>query len=156
MSGDSPVASAVEASRLKIAVAAARYNGALVGRLLARVEKALRELGVRPGNLTVVRVPGSNELPLAAHMLIRSRKPDAVIALGVILRGATLHFELVANAASDGLMKVSLKSGVPVINGVIAADTLAQARARCGGDIDRGAEFAAAAVAMADLGRRLR
>jgi 6,7-dimethyl-8-ribityllumazine synthase len=156
MSGDSPIAEAVEASRLKIAVAAARYNGALVGRLLARVEKGLLGLGVRPANIRVVRVPGSNELPVAARMLIRSAKPDAVIALGVILRGATLHFELVANAASDGLMRVSLETGVPVINGVIAADTPAQARARCGGSIDRGAEFAAAAVSMADLARRLR
>ncbi|HEY1848916.1 MAG TPA: 6,7-dimethyl-8-ribityllumazine synthase [Opitutaceae bacterium] len=156
MSGDSPVAEAVDASRLKIAVAAARYNGALVGRLLARVEKSLLSLGVRRSNITTVRVPGSNELPLAARMLIRSKRPDAVIALGVILRGATLHFELVANAASDGLMQVSIATGIPVINGVIAADTPAQARARCGGDIDRGAEFAAAAVGMADLGRRLR
>jgi len=103
----------------------------------------------------VVRVPGSNELPSAAQMLVSGRKPDAVIALGVIVRGDTIHYELIATAATNGLMDVALASRVPVINGVIVAENAAQARARCKGRIDRGAEFADAAIKMAVLGRSL-
>jgi 6,7-dimethyl-8-ribityllumazine synthase len=86
---------------------------------------------------------------------VDSRKPDAVVALGVIIRGGTIHYELIASAATTGLMEVALSSRVPVINGVIVAENAAQARARCQGRIDRGAEFADAAVAMAALRRAL-
>jgi 6,7-dimethyl-8-ribityllumazine synthase len=149
MSGDSPVKVPVDASGFRIAIAAARFNGALVEALLARVMARLSAAGVRKRNLTIARVPGSNELPFAAHELAEVYMPDAVIALGVIIRGATLHFELIAEAATRGLMDVSLSTRVPVINGVIVAENAAQARARCKGRIDRGAEFADAAVAMA-------
>jgi 6,7-dimethyl-8-ribityllumazine synthase len=155
MSGDSPVPDPVDASGFRIAIAAARFNGALVEALLARVRARLSEAGVRGRNVRVARVPGSNELPLAARLLVDSGRPDAVIALGVIIRGATMHFELIAEAATRGLMDVALSTRVPVINGVIVAENAAQARARCRGRIDRGAEFADAAVSMAALGRSL-
>jgi len=155
MSGDSPVPKAVDASGFKIAIAAARFNERLVEALLLRVRRRLSAAGVRGRNVTVVRVPGSNELPLAARLLADSRRPDAVIALGVIIRGGTIHYELIANAAAGGLMDVSLSARVPVINGVIVAENAAQARARCQGRIDRGAEFADAAVSMAALRREL-
>ena len=155
MSGDSPVPQAVDASGLRIAIAAARFNERLVEPLLGRVRRRLLAAGVKGRNMTVVRVPGSNELPLAASLLVGARKPDAVVALGVIIRGGTIHYELVANAATGGLMDVALAARVPVINGVIVAENAAQARARCRGRIDRGAEFADAAVAMAALRRRL-
>ncbi len=155
MSGDSPVPKAVDASGFKIAIAAARFNERLVEALLLRVRRGLSSAGVRDRNVTVVRVPGSNELPLAARMLADSRRPDAVIALGVIIRGGTIHYELIANAAAGGLMEVALSARVPVINGVIVAENAAQARARCTGRIDRGAEFADAAVSMAALRREL-
>jgi 6,7-dimethyl-8-ribityllumazine synthase len=155
MSGDSPNPESVDASRLRIAIAAARFNGRLVEALLERVLTGLSEAGVRDGNVTLVRVPGSNELPVASRLLIDSGKPDAVIALGVIIRGGTIHFELIATAATNGLMDVALSSRVPVINGIIVAENPAQARARCSGRIDRGAEFAHAAVSMAAVRRRL-
>jgi 6,7-dimethyl-8-ribityllumazine synthase len=155
MSGDSPLPDSVNASRIRIAIAAARYNGPLVEALLARVRKRLSSAGVRERNVTVARVPGSNELPVAVRLLVDGGKPDAVIALGVIIRGGTIHFELIATAATNGLMDVALSSRVPVINGVIVAENAAQARARCRGRIDRGAEFADAAVSMAALRRRL-
>jgi 6,7-dimethyl-8-ribityllumazine synthase len=155
MSGDSPVPVPVSASGFRIAIAAARFNGALVEALLARVMRRLSSAGVRERNVTVARVPGSNELPIAARLLVDAAKPDAVIALGVIIRGATIHFELIANAATNGLMDVALSSRVPVINGVIVAENASQARARCAGRIDRGAEFADAAVSMAALRRSL-
>ncbi len=155
MSADSPVQAPVKASSFRIAIAAARFNGDLVDALLARVRKRLLAAGVREKNVFVVRVPGSNELPLAARLLVERGRLDAVIALGVIIRGATMHFELIATASANGLMDVALGTRVPVINGVIAAENAAQARARCAGLIDRGAEFADAAVAMAALRRGL-
>jgi 6,7-dimethyl-8-ribityllumazine synthase len=155
MSGDSPVPQAVDASGLRIAIAAARFNERLVEPLLGRVRRRLLAAGVKGRNMTVVRVPGSNELPLAASLLVGAKKPDAVVALGVIVRGGTIHYELIASAATNGLMDVALRTGVPVINGIIAAENAAQARARCGGRIDRGAEFADAAVSMAALRRSL-
>jgi 6,7-dimethyl-8-ribityllumazine synthase len=156
MSGDSPTPEAIDASRFKIAIAAARFNERLVEALLDRVLGGLRSAGLREGNLTVVRVPGSNELPVAAQLLADSGRWDAVVALGVIIRGGTLHYELIAFAATEGLQQVAVASRVPVINGIIVAENAAQARARCLGRIDRGAEFASAALAMAALRRRLR
>ncbi len=155
MSGDSPVPESIDASGLKIAIAAARFNPVLVDALLARVRARLLAAGVRERNLTVVRVPGSNELPVAARMLVDGRRPDAVVALGVIVRGGTIHYELIAQSATQGLQTVALESRVPVINGVVVAENAAQAKARCTGRIDRGAEFADAALSMAALRRRL-
>lgn len=155
MSGDSPLPEPVDASGFKVAIVAARFNGPLVAALLGRVRSRLAAAGVRDRNVTLVRVPGSNELAVAAQLLVNGRKPDVVIALGVIIRGGTIHFELIATAATKGLIDVSLASGVPVINGIIVAENRAQARARCAGRIDRGAEFADAAVSMAALRRSL-
>jgi 6,7-dimethyl-8-ribityllumazine synthase len=155
MSGDSPEPEAVDARGLKIAIAAARFNPRLVEALLGRVQARLRALGVRDRDIALVRVPGSNELPVAARMLVDRRPPDAVVALGVIVRGGTIHYELIAEATTQGLQAVALDSRVPVINGVVVAENAAQARERCAGRIDRGAEFADAAVSMAALRRKI-
>ncbi|HEY1765834.1 MAG TPA: 6,7-dimethyl-8-ribityllumazine synthase [Opitutaceae bacterium] len=145
----------VRGTGLRIAIAAARFNSELVDALLARVRRGLSSSGIRERDVSLIRVPGSNELPVAARLLIDARRPHAVIALGVILRGGTMHYELIATASANGLQEVALAARVPVINGIIVADTRAQARARCQGPIDRGAEFAHAAVAMAALKRDL-
>jgi len=100
-------------------------------------------------------VPGSGELPVAAQWLA-ARRPDVVVALGVIIRGETLHYELLAHASARALQRVALDARLPVINGIVVAEDEAQAEARCLGRIDRGAEFAAAALEMAALGRRLK
>ncbi len=155
MSRHSPKPEPVDASSFKIAIAAARFNGRLVDALLERVQRGLAKSGVSSGKVTVVRVPGSNELPLAARLLVDSARPDAVVALGVIIRGGTTHYELISEAATNGLQDVALATRVPVINGIVVAENAAQARARCEGRIDRGAEFASAAVSMAALRRRL-
>ncbi len=138
-----------------VGVAAACYNQALVDALLARVTAGLRRAGVAERRLSLVRVPGSNELPVAAQWLARKRGMDVVIALGVLIRGDTIHYELIANATTQALQDVALATDVPVINGVVVAENAAQARARCAGRIDRGAEFAHAALAMAALKRRI-
>ena len=108
MSGDSPVPETVEASGFKIAIAAARFNPELVDALLSRVRSRLVAAGLRERNLTVVRVPGSNELPVAARLLIDGKRPDAVVALGVIIRGGTIHYELIADATTQGLQAVAI------------------------------------------------
>jgi 6,7-dimethyl-8-ribityllumazine synthase len=116
----------------------------------------LRGAKVKDANISVVRVPGSHEVPWAAGALAVGRgKFDCVIGLGVLIAGDTNHHEMVGDSVSHALQRVALESGIPVINGVIVVNSLAQAKARCVGKINRGGEFAAAALEMATLKRRL-
>ena len=138
---------------MRIGIVAARFNQPLVDALLARVQAGLTAAGVLAKNISVVRVPGSHEVPWAVQALTRGR--DGVIGLGVLIGGDTNHHEMVGQSVSHALQRVALDSGVPVINGVIVVNTLAQARARCAGRINRGAEFAQAALEMAALKRRI-
>jgi 6,7-dimethyl-8-ribityllumazine synthase len=108
---------------------------------------------VGPEGIHIVRVPGSGELPVAVRILARRTRPDVLLAIGVIIRGGTIHYELLAGAVANALQSVALTTGIPVINGVVVAGNSAQAAARCGGRIRRGAEFADAALEMAALGR---
>jgi 6,7-dimethyl-8-ribityllumazine synthase len=153
MSLASPASSAIDGAAFRIGIAAARFNEKLVDALLLKVRDHLRAAGVRKKRLAVVRVPGSNELPAAAQLLARSGKFDALIALGVLIRGDTLHFEFTAGAATHALQRVALDANTPVINGIIVAENLDQAETRCIGRISRGAEFARAALEMAALKR---
>ena len=138
----------------RFGIAAARFNEDLVDGLLARVEARLHAAGVKVANVTVVRVPGSHEVPWAANMLARTGRFHCVIALGVLVAGDTNHHEMVGQSVSDALQRLALETRVPAINGVIVANSRAQAQARCLGRINRGAEFAEAALAMAALRRR--
>ncbi|MBI5380592.1 MAG: 6,7-dimethyl-8-ribityllumazine synthase [Opitutae bacterium] len=156
MSLAAPTVSAISGAPFRVGVAAARYNEQLVDTLLQQVCARLRAAGVAERRLTVVRVPGSNELPSAVQLLGLKERCDVLIALGVLIRGDTIHYELIADAATHALQRVALDLRTPVINGVVVAETPAQAKARCGGKIDRGAEFAQAALEMAALNRRLR
>lgn len=153
MSLASPSSIAVAGAQLRFGVVAARFNEVLTDGLLERALDELYASGVRPGNVTVIRVPGSHEVPWAAAALA-ARRPDCVIGLGVLIGGDTNHHEMVGQSVSHALQRVALDSGVPVINGVVVTDTLAQARARCVGRINRGVEFARAGLEMAALRRR--
>ena len=155
MSLAAPTSPAVNGAPFRLAVVAARYNPALVEALLGRVLDGLRLAGVMAGNVTVVRVPGSHEVPVAVQLLARPQTVDCVIGLGVLIGGDTRHHEMVGQSVSQALQRVALDTRVPVINGVIVTDTLSQARARCTGKIDRGAEFARAALEMAALKKKL-
>jgi 6,7-dimethyl-8-ribityllumazine synthase len=150
-----PAPTAASGAAFRVGIAAARYNERLVEPLLEHTVAALVAAGVKQGHLAVVRVPGSNELPSAAQLLA-ARRPDVIIALGVIIRGETIHYELIAHASAQGLQRVALDAHLPVINGIVVGENEAQAAARTAGGIDRGAEFAAAALEMAALGRRLK
>jgi 6,7-dimethyl-8-ribityllumazine synthase len=155
MSLAAPIATAVRGAAFSFGVVAARFNADLTDGLLARVLAGLHAAGVKPAKITVVRVPGSHEVPWAAQALAARGRPDCVIGLGVLIGGDTSHHEMVGQSVSHALQRVALGARTPVINGVIVADTRAQAAARCTGRINRGAEFAAAALEMAALNRKL-
>lgn len=155
MSLDSPKLAAIDGAVFKFGLVASRFNEELVDALLARAKTTLREAGVKERNLTLVRVPGSHEVPWAAQQLAARKGCDCVIALGVLIGGDTNHHEMVGRSVSQALQQVALGTGVPVINGVIVTATLAQARERCVGKINRGGEFGRAALAMATLKKEL-
>jgi 6,7-dimethyl-8-ribityllumazine synthase len=144
---------AIDGMPFRIGIVAARYNPAFVDALLSQVRAQLRAAGVRERNLRVVRVPGSNELPVAVQMLAARTRPDCLLALGVIIRGGTMHHELIAQGVTHALHQVALAARTPVINGVIVVDNARQARERVAGRLNRGAEFARAALEMAALKR---
>jgi 6,7-dimethyl-8-ribityllumazine synthase len=136
----------------RFAVVAARWNEALVKRLVDAALDTLRRQGARDGDVELTWVPGSLELPVAASWAAGSGRFDAVIALGVVIRGDTEHFRLVAEGSAQGLQRVALDTGVPVLNGVLAVHDASQAEARAGGTHgNTGAQVALAAVAMAEL-----
>lgn len=155
MSLASPKPIRIDGTPFRFGIVAARFNGELVDGLLARVFNGLKAAGVKPERVEVQRVPGSHEVPWAIGRLAARGRVDGLIALGVLIGGDTRHHEMVGESVSHALQHVALTRDLPVINGVIVTDTLTQARARCLGRIDRGAEFAHAALAMADLNRRL-
>lgn len=100
-------------------------------------------------------MPGSHEVPVAAALVAHQTQADCVVALGVLIGGDTRHHEMVGQSVSHALQTLALASGIPIINGVIVADTLAQARTRCVGKINRGAEFASAALNMAAVKKKV-
>ena len=154
MSLDSPQLRVTNGAAFRIGIAAARFNESLVDALLARVVARLTAAAVKEANITIVRVPGSHEVPWAAHALARSGNCDCIVGLGVLIAGDTNHHEMVGESVSHALQHVAIETRVPVINGVIVVNSLAQAKARCVGKINRGAEFAAAALEMAALRRK--
>ena len=141
-----------EARGHRFAVVASRFHEAHVRRMVDAALEVLRGRGAAEDALEVVWVPGTFELPLACRWAAASGRFDAVLAFGVLIRGETEHFRLVAEAASQGLMRVTLDTEVPVLHGVLATDDAAQAAARSGGAAgNRGAEVALAAIQMAAL-----
>jgi 6,7-dimethyl-8-ribityllumazine synthase len=155
MSSSRPGQRRIKGAGFRIGIAAARFNEVLVEGLLGRVRQELAESGMRHAAVTVVRVPGSHEVPWAVQALARGGRRDAVIGLGVLIAGDTNHHELVGASVSQAFQAIALATGVPVINGVIVANSVAQAKARCTGKINRGTEFASAALEMATLKGKL-
>ncbi len=134
-----------------IGIAVSQFNDFITRRLLQACRDELRKNGIADKAVIVVEVPGAFELPLAALKLANWKDIDAVIALGAVIRGETIHFELVANNAAAGIMQVALSTGKPVIFGVVATDTVEQAYARSKerGD-NKGRDAARAALDMLD------
>ncbi len=141
------------ASQAKVAIAVSRFNSFITERLVEGALDVLKRQGdVQDDNITIVRVPGAVELPLTVEKLAESGQYDAVIALGCVIRGATYHFEIVANESSKGLTQVMLKSGIPVAFGVLTTDNLDQAVQRAGSKAgNKGAEAALSALEMINV-----
>ena len=139
-----------------IGIVVSRFNLTITSRLLAGALEALRAHGVADEHVTVAYVPGAFELPLAAQRMARRGDLQAVICLGAVIRGETPHFEYVSAEAAGGIASVARECGVPVIFGVLTADTMEQALARAGGAAgNKGRDAALAGLEMADLLERL-
>ena len=137
---------------LKFGLVVSRFNEFLSKRLLEGAQDALLRHGVSQEDIEIAWVPGSFEIPLATKKLAQTKKYDAIICLGAVIRGGTPHFEYIAAEVTKGVAKVGLDTGLPVIYGIITADTLEQAIERAGTkEGNKGFEAAVNAIEMANL-----
>jgi 6,7-dimethyl-8-ribityllumazine synthase len=137
---------------LKFALIVSRFNSFITERLLEGALDCLKRHGVSEADLTLVRVPGAWEIPLAAKRLANSQAYDAVICLGAVIRGATPHFDYVAAEVSKGTAQVALDAGIPVLFGILTTDSLEQAVERAGSKAgNKGYAAAEAALEMVNL-----
>ena len=144
------------AKGLKFGIVAARFNDFITARLLDGAMDALTRHGAAEGDIEVIKVPGSFEIPLVARSLAQSKKYQAVICLGAVIRGATPHFEYVSAEVSKGVASVSMETGLPVIFGVLTTDSIEQAIERAGTKSgNKGWDSALSAIEMANLMQQL-
>lgn len=137
---------------LKFGIVVARFNDLITNKLLEGAEDTLLRHGVNEDDIEIAWVPGSFEIPLAAQKMAATKRYDAVICLGAVIRGGTPHFEYIAAEVTKGVAQVGLNSGLPIIYGVITADTLEQAIERAGTKQgNEGAKAASTAIEMANL-----
>ena len=140
----------------KFAIISARFNSFIVDSLEAGALDAFNRHGVPLENITVIKVPGAYEMPIAAQQLAQSGEYDAIVGLGAVIRGSTPHFDFVAGEASKGLASVALDHGMPVINGVLTTNSIEQAIERAGTKAgNKGAEAAITAIEMVNLLKKL-
>ena len=146
----------LRAGDLRIALVASRFNEAVVDRLVRGALETLESRGADPARIELVRVPGAFDLPPVVRRMAASRRCDAIVALGAVIRGETPHFDYVAGECAAGLARVASDTGVPVAFGVLTTETLEQAVDRAGGSAgNKGSEAALAAIELANLLRLL-
>jgi len=146
----------ISAEGYRFAIIVARWNGELTAKLARGALDALSKAGANKDEIEIFNVPGAFELPVAAMKAAETGTFDAVICLGVVIRGETPHFDYVAGQAAAGIMQASMDTGIPVMFGVVTANTVEQAQARCGGDVgNKGYEAAMSAIEMANLLREM-
>ena len=142
----------LRAEGFRYAIVASRWNDFLTAKLIEGAIDALERLGADENSIEIFKVPGSFEIPMIADKVAKSKRFDAVICVGTILRGQTPHFDFVAGAATRGIAQAAIESGIPVVYGIITADTLEQAIDRAGVKAgNKGFEAAQAAVEMVNL-----
>ncbi len=147
----------LSAKGLRFAIIVGRFNSFISDRLLAGALDALTRSGCAEENITIIRVPGSWEMPVVASELAKAKRHDAIIALGAVIRGDTPHFDYVAGEMARGLADVARETGVPVAFGVLTTNTVEQAVDRAGvKGGNKGFDAAMSAIEMANLMRRLR
>lgn len=139
---------AKDGSALSIGIAVSSFNTDITEPMLEGARSVLAQWGVKDENVSVMRVPGAFELPYACQKLIEEKKPDAVIAIGCVIKGDTEHDRYIAAAAADGIMRVMLDTKTPVSFGVITTNDLAQAVVRSTGETNKGREAALAALEL--------
>jgi 6,7-dimethyl-8-ribityllumazine synthase len=141
---------------LRFALVVSRFNDFVVDPLVRGAVDALKRHGATEKQIEIVRVPGAFDIPVVARKLAQSRRYEALVALGAVIRGQTPHFDYVAGECASGLARIALESGVPIGFGVLTTDTVEQAVDRAGGKAgNKGADAALAALEMANLLRRL-
>ncbi|MBI4303385.1 MAG: 6,7-dimethyl-8-ribityllumazine synthase [Chloroflexi bacterium] len=141
---------------LKFGVVVSRFNEFITNKLVGGAQDALLRHGVSQDDIDIAWVPGSFEIPLVASRMAQTKKYDAVICLGAVIRGATPHFEYIASEVAKGIARVSLDTGLPVSFGVITADTLEQAIERAGTKAgNKGFDAAVDAIEMANLPKNI-
>lgn len=146
-----------DASRLRVGIIVSRFNLAITERLRDGALRALRQAGARESSVEVFEVPGAFEIPQAAQAAAETKRFDAVVCLGCVIRGETPHFEYIAGAVAHGITRASATTRVPMAFGVLTTNTAEQAMARASdGPDNKGWEAAAAAIEMAALLRTLR
>ena len=138
----------LDGKKLRIGIVQARFNESITDTLAASATAELHALGVPTDHITLVKVPGALEVPVALQAMAESDRYDALIALGCIIRGETYHFELVANESGAGVSRVSLDYQLPIANAIITTENMAQAVAR---QTEKGTDAARVAVEMANL-----
>ena len=137
---------------LKFAIVASRFNEFITKKLMEGAQDALQRSGVAPADVDIAWVPGSFEIPLVAKKLAETKRYNAIICLGTVIRGQTPHFDYIAGEVSKGVAKISLKTGVPTIFGIITADNLEQAIERAGTKAgNKGWDAALSAIEMVKL-----
>jgi len=142
----------LDASGLKIGIIVSRFNDLLTAKLQEGAIDCLLRHNASDDDIELFKVPGSFEIPFVANHLAKSKKYDAIICLGALVRGHTPHFEYIAAEVSKGIANISLSTGLPIIYGVVTADTLEQAIERCGTKAgNRGWDAAQSAIEMANL-----
>lgn len=142
----------LNASGKRFAIIVSRFNELITQRLLDGAQDRLIRSGVKKENFDIVWVPGSFEIPLIARKLVRTKKYDAIICLGAIIKGDTPHFDYIASESAKGIAQVSLESGIPIEFGIITAETAEQAMERAGIKRgNKGAQAAEAAVEMVNI-----
>ena len=150
MSSETQPPSNLSSNSLRIGIVAARFNKILIESLLSRVTDCL-SLNGQPEFILIERVPGSNEIPSALSFLLQANKFSCMIGLGVVIKGSTSHHHLVAESASNAIQSLVIKHNIPIINGIIVTNNLIDAEDRITGELDRGYEFANAAIEMGHL-----
>jgi 6,7-dimethyl-8-ribityllumazine synthase len=142
----------LQAHGKKFGIVVGRFNSFIAERLLEGALDTLKRSGALEKDIDVARVPGAYEIPLVSQKMVRTKRYDAVICLGAVIRGATPHFDYVSSEVAKGVAQVSMDSGVPVIFGVLTTDTVEQAIERAGTKAgNKGADCALAAIEMVNL-----
>ena len=142
----------LQATGKKFGIVVSRFNSFIAERLLDGALDMLQRSGAAGDDIEVARVPGAFEIPLMAQKMVKSGRYDAVICLGAVIRGATSHYELVANEAAKGIAQVSLENEIPLVFGVITTDTIEQAIERAGSKAgNKGSESASVAIEMVNI-----